>query len=131
MSVAGQRSTRGEANMRKNQLGLSMLALMAGGAIFIAVALLGMKLAPSYIEFFAIKKAVNAIGVDARNGATAAALRKTFDARAIIDAIESVKGSDLEITKDQTGLVVSVGYRKEVPLAGNVGIYIDFSAVSQ
>lgn len=117
--------------MRRNQFGLSMLGLLAGGVIFITGALLVMKLAPSYIEFFAIKKAINAIGLEARGGATAAALRKTFDARAIIDAIESVKGSDLEISKNADGLVVSIGYRKEIPLAGNVGIYIDFSAVSQ
>jgi hypothetical protein len=117
--------------MRKNQLGVSLAGLLAGGVIFIALAMLGLKLSPSYIEFFAIKKAVNALGEEARNGAGAATLRKNFDNRAIIDSIESVKGSDLELTKDGNSLVVSVAYRKEVPLAGNVGIYIDFQAVSQ
>jgi hypothetical protein len=117
--------------MRKNQLGVSLVGLLAGGAIFIALAMLGLKLSPSYIEFFAIKKAVNALGEEARNGANAATLRKNFDNRAIIDSIESVKGSDLELSKDGNSLVVSVAYRKEVPLAGNVGIYIDFQAVSQ
>ena len=52
-------------------------------------------------------------------------------ARAVIDAIDTVKGSDLEISKDATGVVVSVGYRKEIPLVANIGIYIDFSAVSK
>jgi hypothetical protein len=117
--------------MRKNQLGVSLGGLLVGGVIFIVLAMLGLKLAPSYIEFFAIKKAVTAVGEDARNGANAAAIRKTFDARAVIDTIETVKGSDLEISKGETGLVVSVGYRKEIPLVANVGIYIDFSAVSR
>ena len=44
--------------MRNRQRGVSLLGLLAGGVILIAVALLGMRLAPSYIEFFAIKKAV-------------------------------------------------------------------------
>ena len=117
--------------MRKNQLGVSLGGLMVGGVIFIVLAMLGLKLAPSYIEFFAVKKAIAALGDEARNGANVAALRRGFDNRATIDAIESVKGSDLEISKDASGIVVSVGYRKEIPLVSNIGIYIDFSAVSK
>ena len=116
--------------MRKNQLGVSLSGVLVGGVIFIVLAMLGLKLSPSYIEFFAVKKAINALGDEARNGASAAAIRKTFDARAVIDAIDTVKAADLEITKDATGIVVSVGYRKEIPLVANIGIYIDFSAVS-
>jgi len=117
--------------MRKNQLGVSLSGLMVGGVIFIVAAMLGLKLAPSYIEFFAVKKAINALGDEARGGANAAALRRGFDNRATIDAIDTVKGSDLEITKDGNELVVSVAYRKEIPLVSNVGVYIDFSAISK
>ena len=106
-------------------------SLLVGAVIFIVLAMLGMKLLPSYIEFFAVKKAINAMGEEARGGANAAAIRRGFDNRATVDAIDSVKGSDLEITKDATGVAVSVGYRREIPLVANVGVYIDFSAVSQ
>lgn len=117
--------------MRKNQLGVSLGGLLVGGAIFIVLVMLGLKLTPSYIEFFAVKKAIAALGEDARNGANAAAIRKSFDNRATIDAIDSVKGSDLEISKDASGLVVSIAYRKEIPLVSNVGLYINFSAISK
>jgi len=117
--------------MRNRQTGVSMFALLAVAAILIAIAIIGLKLTPSYIEFFAIKKAIAALGEDARNGANAVALRRTFDNRATIDAIDSVKGSDLEISKDSAGIHVSIAYRKEVPLVSNIGIYIDFSAVSK
>jgi hypothetical protein len=117
--------------MRKNQLGVSLGGVLVGGVIFIVLAMLGLKMVPSYIEFFAIKKAIAAVGEEARNGANAAAIRRSFNNRATIDAIESVKDTDLEITKDATGVVVSVGYRKEIPLVGHLGIYIDFSAVSK
>jgi Domain of unknown function (DUF4845) len=131
VSDARQRFNQGEANMRKNQLGVGLAGLLVGGVLFIVLAMLGLKLSPSYIEFFAVKKAINALGDEARNGANAAAIRKGFDNRATIDAIESVKGSDLEISKGESGMVVSVGYRKEIPLVANIGIYIDFSAVSR
>ena len=116
--------------MRMNQLGVSLSGLMVGAVIFIALATLGMKLAPSYLEFFAIKKAVNAIAQEKRT-ASVVDIRKTWDARATIDDISSVKGSDIEITKEGSDLVISAGYRKEIPLAGNVGIYIDFRAASK
>ena len=117
--------------MRKNQLGVSLGGVLVGGIIFIVLAMLALKLAPSYIEFFAIKKAIAAVGEEARNGANAAAIRRSFENRSIIDAIESVKAADLEITKGASGVVVSAAYRKEVPLVSNIGIYIDFSAVSK
>ena len=117
--------------MRRNQLGIGLGGLMVGAAIFIVVALIGLKLAPSYIEFFAIKKAVNAIASEAKGGGTVAEVRKSFDLRASVDAIESVKGADLEVTKDSNGLQVSVAYRKEIPLFANIGVYIEFRAASQ
>jgi hypothetical protein len=117
--------------MRMNQLGVSLGGLMVGSAILIVVAMVGLKLVPSYIEFFAVKKAITAVGEEARNGANAAAIRRSFDSRSTIDAIDSVKAADLEISKDSTGVVVSVAYRKEIPLVANVGIYIDFAAASK
>jgi Domain of unknown function (DUF4845) len=117
--------------MRKKQLGLSMIALLVVSAILISIALVGMKMAPSYIEFFAIKKAVNALAAESRGGASVADIRKGFEKRATIDTIDSVKASDLEITKDASGVVISVGYRKDIPLVADIGIYVDFKAVSK
>ncbi|MGH8765168.1 MAG: DUF4845 domain-containing protein [Burkholderiales bacterium] len=103
---------------------MSLLGLMMGAAVLIAFALLGMRLAPSYIEFFAIKKAVNAIAAEKRGNV--AEVRKAFENRSTIDDISSVKASDLEITKDG----ISVSYRKELPLFKGIGIYIDFYVAS-
>ena len=117
--------------MRKKQLGISLSGLIMGSVILIAIAMLGLKLVPSYIEFFAIKKAVNAIASEKRGGASVVEIRKSFDARATVDDISSIKSSDLEITKDGSDLVIRASYRKEIPLFANLGIYIEFNAVSK
>jgi hypothetical protein len=117
--------------MRRTQLGIGLGGLLVGAVIVIAVLLLVMKLAPSYIEFFAIKKAVNAIASEKGAGATAVEIRKSFDNHATIDDISTVKGSDLEITKDASGVSIRAAYRKEIPLFANVGIYINFEAASK
>ena len=116
--------------MRKNQLGIGLGGLLVGAAIFILLAVVGMKLGPSYLEFFSIKKAVVAIAQE-KPTATVIEIRKAFDARATIDAITTVTGKDLEVTKDGGELLISASYRKEVPLVANTGVYIDFRAASK
>jgi hypothetical protein len=117
--------------MRNKQFGVSLGGMMAVAVVLIALAMVGLKLTPSYIEFFAIKKAINALGQESRGGASVAEIRKSFDQRATIDDISSVKGADLEVTKDGGGIVVSTSYRKEIPLVANVGVYIEFKASSK
>ncbi|HTQ78282.1 MAG TPA: DUF4845 domain-containing protein [Burkholderiales bacterium] len=107
------------------------MGLLFLGVLFIFFGLLAMKLAPSYIEFFAIKKAVNAVGAEARGGASPSEVRKSFVAHQTIDDFTAVGPNDLEIGKDDSGTeTVSVHYRKEIPLVANIGVYINFAAVS-
>ena len=117
--------------MRKKQLGVSLSGLIAGSVIFIALALLAVKLMPTYLEFFAIKKVVNSI-VSEKRGAAASVIdvRKSFDLRATVDDIRSITGADLEVTKAGSDVVIAVSYRKEIPLFGNAGLYINFAATS-
>jgi hypothetical protein len=116
--------------MRKNQFGIGLGGLLGAGAIFIGLAMFGMKLGPSYLEFSAIKKAVVALAQD-KASASPTEIRKAFDARATVDAITTVAGKDLEVTKDGGELLITASYRKEIPLAGNLGVYIDFRAASK
>lgn len=116
--------------MRRQQLGFSLGALMAGAFVFIILALLGMKVAPSYMEFYTIKSALSAMSTDKR-GASPNDIRKAFDQRAQVDDITTIKGSDLEITKEGNEIVINAAYRKEIPLFRNIGLHIDFAASSK
>ena len=121
----------GEMQMRRKQLGVGLGGLLAVSAVLVAVAIVGMKLVPSYIEFMAIKKVVKSIASEKGSAATVKDVRNSFEIRASVDGIESVKSSDLEITKDGGELVIAARYRKEIPLVANIGIHIDFAAVSK
>ena len=70
-------------------------------------------------------------GAQEKPGASVLEVRKAFDARATIDAISTVSGKDLEVTKDGGELLIAATYRREIPLVSNVGVYIDFRAVSK
>jgi len=111
----------------KQQQGLSLIALIIGLIVVAMVALGGMKVIPSYLEYRSAKNAIDAIARE-RQGASVADIRRAFDNRSAIDDINTVKAADLEITKEGNGVVISFAYRKEVPLFNNVGLYIDYAA---
>ena len=113
--------------MRNKQLGVSLGGLMAVLFVLIMLGLLGLKVAPPYMEFASIKSAV----VSVASGTSPPEIRKAFDSRAAVDDFAAVKGSDLEITKEGGQVVVRVAYRKEVPLFSNLGLYWDFAASSK
>lgn len=117
--------------MRNRQRGITLMGLIVGSVVLIMVALLAMKLLPSYIEYFAIKKAIVSVAQESRGrGGAVADIRASFNARAAIDDFTSVKATDLEITKEGNGFSIAASYRREVPLFANIGVYIDFSVSS-
>jgi hypothetical protein len=110
--------------------GLTLTGLIMVLFVVVLVFVFGMKLLPAYIEYGTAKKAITSIARDGTGASTPQEVRRQFDARALIDNIEAVKGTDLEIRKEGGGMVIAFAYRKEVPLVANVGLYIDFAANS-
>ena len=109
--------------MRNRQAGISIVALILILALIAIVLIFGMKVIPSFIEYRAARTAIIAIAREKPN-ATPAEIRKAFDARAIIDSIESVTGAQLEINKG----VISFAYRREIPMVTGVAVCIDYTA---
>jgi len=115
--------------MRNRQLGITLMGLIVGAVVLIFAAVLAMKLVPSYLEYNSVRKALSGIAVDTRGrGASVADIRRAFENRSAIDNIDSVKSSDLEISKEGNDYVVAAAWRREVPLFANIGVYIDFTA---
>jgi len=114
--------------MRNGQRGLSIMGLLMVLVLIIVVALFAMKVIPSFLEFRTAKSAIQAI---ARQAQSPADVRRAWDARSAIDDINSIKGTDLEISREGNQTVIAFAYRKEVPLFAGVGLYIDYAANSR
>ena len=99
------------------------------GMVLVAVG--GMKVAPAYIEYMSVKKAVAGIVQGGEARGTVADIRKAFDKRAQVDDINVISGTDLEISKEGNDVVVAFAYPKKIPLFGNVSIYFDFAGSSK
>ncbi len=106
-----------------------MLGMLVVGIIIVFVAIGGLKIAPAYIEYFTVKKAI--VGVAQTTGkGTVGEVRQAFDRRAQIDDIDVIAGKDLEITKEGNDIVISFAYPKRISLFGNVSVVIEFAASS-
>ena len=113
----------------RTQKGLSLIGLLLVSGVLVFVALIGFKLMPAYIEYYAIKKAVSDIahGPETRGG-QAGDVMKSFDRRATIDNLNSITGKDLEVNKVGDGFEIVAAYTVQVPLFGNIKACIDFVA---
>ena len=112
------------------QRGITFIGLVFVVAAIVFVAVIGMKLTPAYLEFMSVKKVIAKI---AREPSFAEMNKKDiadeFDKGALIDNIKVVQGSDLEITKQDSGKqIVSAQYQVVVPLVANVSALLDFKA---
>jgi Domain of unknown function (DUF4845) len=118
--------------MRARQRGVTLMGLIMSSVLLVFVALLGMRLLPSYIEYFKIKKAVVGVASETRGRSPAVSeVRRLFENRQTIDDFAAVKATDLEVTKVGNDVQLVASYRKEIPLFANIGVYIDFVATSE
>ncbi len=113
----------------RNQRGITLLGMVVICIIIVFVAIGGLKIAPAYIEYFTVKKAIVGVAQTTSKG-TVAEVRQAFDRRAQIDDIDVIAAKDLEITKEGNDIVISFSYPKRISLFGNVSVVIDFAASS-
>lgn len=113
------------------QKGLSLSGLLMASVILIIVAVIGVQIAPAYIEYFQIKKNLASVVKQAGSDASPAELKKSFDLKAGVDNIKAVSGNDLVITKEGNNVVLSVSYSVKTPLIGNLSACMDFTATSE
>lgn len=116
----------------KYQRGISLSGLLMGGVVLFLVALLGMKVAPAWIEFGKIKKAVSSVAkkTDASQGGIQQ-VHTAFEKQAELDVITAISADDLEITKEGSELVISFAYTSKVPLMGNASLVFEFAGTSK
>lgn len=113
----------------KNERGLTLIGMLVACIVIVVLAIGGLKIAPAYIEYFTIKKAIVAIAQNNRGG-TVQDVRRAFELRSAIDNIDAISPKDLDITKEGNDVVVSFAYPKRIPLFANVNVVIDFAASS-
>jgi predicted membrane protein len=109
----------------QRQKGVTLIGFIFMAAIIAALGIVLFRAIPIYNEYFTVKKIINNINVQA-NEATPQDIRNQFILKASADYVSDIKAADLDITKENGRIVVSVSYSKTVPLFANVSLLFDF-----
>jgi Domain of unknown function (DUF4845) len=99
---------------KSRQRGLSFLGLLFVGGLLAVAGVIAAQIVPTAIEYQAVLKAAN----KASEGNSVAEVRSIFDRAAEVDNISSIRGKDLDVTKENDKIVVSFAYQREIHLAG-------------
>jgi len=113
---------------RHRQSGLTIIGFIFVAAVIVSLALLGFRVAPSYIEYFSVEKTLRQTLAATGDGTTLAQFRRDFDLRASADYIDSVRASDIELTREGNVITASATWTSTLHLFGNVSLLLDFTA---
>lgn len=113
----------------KDQRGVAISGLLLWGFVLVFVALLGMKVVPEYLDYFKILKSVKSISAGASDQ-TVPQIRAAFDKYADVNYLKTIRGADLDISKEGNTVVIAFSYEKRIPLFYNVSLLIDFQGSS-
>lgn len=115
---------------RNKQQGLTLISVVLVAALLGAALLVAFKCVPVVTEYLAIVRVIKAVAEEGDQGETLGRLKYSFDRRAQIDDISSIRGSDLTIYKQSGKVVVEAQYERRVPLVANVSLLFEFNTSS-
>ena len=113
--------------LRSRQRGISFIGLLFVGAVLAITGVVAAQVFPTFIEYQAVIKAAN----KASGGSSVAEVRTIFDKAASVDNINSIKGSELEVTKDGDKIVVAFAYQREIHLVGPAFLTLKYAGRSR
>lgn len=113
------------------QRGFTLIGLLFWGAFIAVAAVVAMKVFPTVLEYYTVKRVVDRIA--AGNPATVPQVRQEFDKATQVEySIQSIKGSDLTVSKDGSDkVVIEFAWDKEIDLFGPVYLLIKYRGKSQ
>jgi hypothetical protein len=115
----------------KHQRGVTFVGMVFIAGLIVFGAIIALKLVPAYIEYATVVNHLREIArsPDAR-GASPKEIQMMFNKRAQIDAIDVVKGDDIEVDKEGDQVILRTAYSTKIKLFGNLNACIDFVATS-
>ncbi|MCC2960607.1 DUF4845 domain-containing protein [Massilia sp. IC2-278] len=109
------------------QQGVSLTSVILVLIVVGLVAVVGIKVFPSWLEYRSIKDGIVRVKAE---GGTVPEMQRAFDKFADINNVESVKGRDLIISKDGGEPEISFAYQKRIALTEKASLVIDYDGTT-
>jgi Tfp pilus assembly protein FimT len=112
---------------RTGQRGFSFFMLILVIALLAFIGAIGAQAFPTFMEYQAIRKAVDR----SAGGGTPQEIRLAFEKAAAVDDIKSITGKDLEIKREGDRNVVRFAYNKEIHIWGPAFLLLKYTGQSK
>ena len=113
---------------KSRRRGVTFFGLVFVGVVVAITGIIAAQVFPTFLEYQTIIKAADKA---AQNGNTVPEVRMIFDKATEVDAISSISGKDLVITKEGDKVVVSFAYQREIHLAGPAWLTMKYAGRSK
>lgn len=111
----------------ERQRGMTAISMLMIAALVGFVAMIAIKLVPTYFAHFKVEAALNNLPTDTRaEGATDKEIKQLILKKLDVDDVDFVKEADIVITKSNTGRTVAIDYEARVPMFANVDAVVKF-----
>jgi hypothetical protein len=128
-TVSWQRSL-GVASMRNRQQGVTAIGWLILFTPFALVGYAGIRLAPVYLNYMKVVRAIDNAASSAKSGpGDATAIRTSIDRHFEIDMVEFPTIKDIQVRRDGGAWVIEAKYDDEAPLFGNVSLHVIFDKI--
>ena len=112
--------------MRNRQLGVTAVGWLVLLTPVAIVVYAGIRLAPVYLNYMKVVKAMDQAGNELKGGANPQSIRSTIDKHFEIDMVDFPTTKDMKITKDGGSWIVESQYDDEAPLFANLSLHVVF-----
>jgi len=116
--------------MRK-QRGITLTGTIITLGLLGFFGVLAAKMLPAYMEYGSVKKIFRTMAQGGQTKGTVRDIRYSYEKLNAIEDVKSVRGQDLEITKQGNDAIVSAAWSVKVPLVYNISACIDFEASTE
>ncbi|HWW32309.1 MAG TPA: DUF4845 domain-containing protein [Steroidobacteraceae bacterium] len=113
--------------MRFRQRGVTFIGWLFLLTPLVVVGYAGVRLAPVYLNYMKVVRALNLVASDAASNADPRAIRTTIDKHFEIDMVDYPTSKDIKVTKSAAGgWDVEASYDDEAPLFANISLHVVF-----
>ena len=115
------------STLKRKQTGISFISLLMLIAVFGFFVMVGLKIIPSYVEHYSIKKVLLSLEDEIMIAKKSPAeIRKLIAKRFKINSVYDFDPKNIQFSKKQQGLEVRIAYEVREKIAGNVDVVISF-----
>ena len=114
-----------------HQRGLSLGSFLISVVVIILLAIAVLRVVPAYLQNKTIKTTLDEIAhrPDIKS-IPSSEIKADFMRRVMVSEITAIKGDDLEITKEESGVTLSANYSVKISLFGNASLLFEFNPSS-